>query len=397
MAWNLLILSLLTAAGPTVEAPTLDGETLTGSLIRLDAEGATIQTADGPVTLSIDRLAAILPEAGPPKQQPTSDLRVELTDGSMLAALEYTVADAEAHIVLPDGKELRVPTRHVASVRFQSQSETMAAEWSRIRESAGEGDLLVIRKNDSVDYLEGLLHEVTETVVQFELEGEIVPVKRTKIHGLSYYRRAKSELPEPRSELTGRDGSTWPARSVSVAAEMFHWTTPLGLEFDAPATAVARIDFSRGKIVYLSDLEPESVEWAPFFGAGKGLSSVSEFFAPRRDQGFDSGPLLLEGKSYPKGLAIHSRTRLVYRLPGPFGRFRATAGIDDRVRPNGNVRLVVLGDDRMLLETTLAGSGPPEAIDLDLRGVRRLTILVDFGADLDVADHLNLCEARVIK
>ena len=395
--WNLLIISLLTAAGPNVQVPLLDGETLTGSLVRLDADGVTIRTADGPITLPTDRLAAILPEATPPKRQPTSRIWVELTDGSMLVVLVYSVTSGEARIVLPGGKNLRVATRDVASVRFQSQTETIGAEWSRIRESATEGDLLVIRKNDSVDYLVGQLHDVTDTVVRFELDGEILPVKRTKIHGLNYYRPAKDDLPEPLFELTGRDGSFWPVLSVSFADEMLRWTTPLGIEFDAPLATVARIDFSRGKIIYLSDLEPESVEWAPFFGSGKRLSSVSEFFAPRWDRGLDSGPLLLVGKSYQKGLAIHSRTRLVYRLPGRFGRFRATAGIDDRVRPNGNVRLVILGDDRVLLEITLGGADPPEPIDLDLAGVRRLSILVDFGDDLDVADHLNLCEARVIK
>jgi hypothetical protein len=61
------------------------------------------------------------------------------------------------------------------------------------------------------------------------------------------------------------------------------------------------------------------------------------------------------------------------------------------------VLLVVRGDDRVLLETAVAGTDPPRAVDLDLAGVRRLAILVDFGGDLDVADHLDLCEARIVK
>jgi hypothetical protein len=33
-----------------------------------------------------------------------------------------------------------------------------------------------------------------------------------------------------------------------------------------------------------------------------------------------------------------------------------------------------------------------------MRGVRRLTILVDFGEDgSDLGDHLNLCNARLTK
>jgi hypothetical protein len=87
----------------------------------------------------------------------------------------------------------------------------------------------------------------------------------------------------------------------------------------------------------------------------------------------------------------------VYRLPGRFRRFKAAVGVDDRVRPRGNVRLVIHGDGRLLLETTISGMDPALQLDLDIAGVRRLAILADYGDDLDLADHLDLCDARVVK
>ncbi len=105
----------------------------------------------------------------------------------------------------------------------------------------------------------------------------------------------------------------------------------------------------------------------------------------------------LDGVQYERGIALHSRTVAVYRLSGPYRRFQAIAGIDDRVRPRGNVRLIISGDGRELLAKTIAGTDAPLEIDVDLTGVRRLTIEVDFGEDLDVADHLDLCEARIVK
>ncbi|MHC4177906.1 MAG: NPCBM/NEW2 domain-containing protein, partial [Planctomycetota bacterium] len=160
---------------------------------------------------------------------------------------------------------------------------------------------------------------------------------------------------------------------------------------------VRQIDFSRGKIVFLSDLEPESVTYTPYFGTGKALPLLTKFYALRKDKNLQSGPLQLAEKTYKKGLALHSRTRVVYRLPGRFSRFQAVAGIDNAVRPRGNVRLVIHGDDRVLLEATVTGADPPQPIDLDISGVRRITILADFGEEMDVADHLDLCEARILK
>ena len=39
----------------------------------------------------------------------------------------------------------------------------------------------------------------------------------------------------------------------------------------------------------------------------------------------------------------------------------------------------------------------PITINIDITGVRRLSILVDFGQQLDIADHLHLCNARITK
>jgi hypothetical protein len=94
---------------------------------------------------------------------------------------------------------------------------------------------------------------------------------------------------------------------------------------------------------------------------------------------------------------MHSRTELVYRLPGKFGTFRALAGIDDRVRPGGDVRLVIYGDGRLLLDKQITGRDEPVPLTVDISGVARLKIVADFGGDLDVSDHLDLCEPRVFK
>ena len=86
---------------------------------------------------------------------------------------------------------------------------------------------------------------------------------------------------------------------------------------------------------------------------------MKQFYAPRFDRGFDSRPLRLGGVDYRKGLALHSRTELVYRLPERFSRFLAVAGIADAVRPGGKVRLVVRGDDKVLFEAELQPAATP--------------------------------------
>ncbi len=87
----------------------------------------------------------------------------------------------------------------------------------------------------------------------------------------------------------------------------------------------------------------------------------------------------------------------MYRLPGPFSRFLAVVGIDDAVRPSGKTRLILRGDDNVLLDAVIAGSEPPRTIEFSLAAVRRLTIVVDFGDRLSTGNDLLLCNARLSK
>ncbi len=100
---------------------------------------------------------------------------------------------------------------------------------------------------------------------------------------------------------------------------------------------------------------------------------------------------------YGKGLALHSRTEIVYRLPGRVPAVSGRRGNRRRGAPGGKVRLVVRGDDKVLFEAVVAGSDAPQPVDLDLAGVRRLTILADFADGPNVGDHLLLCNARLSK
>ncbi|HUT12083.1 MAG TPA: NPCBM/NEW2 domain-containing protein [Thermoguttaceae bacterium] len=392
----LLLALTLGAAAPEFEVRTLTGQTVTGTLESFDAQEVTLGTADGPVKLPLAGLMEIVPKQKATPAEGEPGVWVELVDGSTLVGREYTTVQDQARITLLDGRTLDVPAGGVANVRLQAASAEVEAEWSRILDMELTKDLLVLRNDDAVDYHKGHLEDVDETVARFNLDGSLLPIKRSKILGLRYYHPADGNLPEAVCLLGDATGSRWWVSQLALS-DGLQWTTPGGLTVARPLAEVTKIDFSGGKIVFLSDLQPESVDYTPYFGAGRDLPVLGKFFGPRMDMNLESGPLKLGNQAYDKGLALHSRTKMVYRLPDRFRRLKAVAGIDDGVRPHGDVRLVIQGDDQVLLDEKLTGTDPPKPIDLDVTGVRRITILVDFGEKLDVADHLDLCEARVTK
>jgi hypothetical protein len=393
----ILFATLLIANQPTVQLQTLSGENVRGVLTEVTDEDIALETGGGRVVFQTERLTELVVNQPNSPSRESSKIQVKLVDGSSVAATDYMSENAGATLARDSDASINVATMDIATVRFQSQSQDTDPQWSRIAGSKPDTDLLVVRKGDVLDYHGGLVKRVTDALVEFEIDGELIPVKRSKVFGLVFCQSGGRSLPSPTCFVTELDGSRWTACSLRLEDGKLEWTTQIGLEVASSLASIQRVDFSQGKITYLSDLEPEAVQWTPLIGMGRALEVATPLFTLRKDRNLGNHPLRLDGIEYSKGLALHSHTEVVYRLPADSRRFRATVGIDDGVRPLGSVVLVVRGDDTVLIDREVSGSDPPLPIDVNIEGVRRLTIIVGFGKDLDVADHLDLCQARVVK
>jgi hypothetical protein len=394
--WQILFCLFLTGASPTFEVQTLDDRIISGTLAELTVDGLIVETTAGKVFLETEKLLNVSLKQQSAAPVPPPGAWIELSDGSTIVARQYTVRGDQAAITLLNDEVLETPTRSIRNVRLQHVSEALAGQWSRILTAKLDGDVLVVRKGDNLDYQQGVLGDINADVVRFQLDGEDLPINRAKVFAFVYRHPSGEVRPGPICRLTDVFGSHWQVSKIALGKKL-QLTTPAGLTLSCPLELLASIDFSLGKIVYLSDLKPESVAWTPFFNTAKTLPSMEQLYAPRQDRNFESNPLQLAGTEYGKGLAIRGRTEMVYRLPGSFARFKAVAGIDDSVRPQGNVRLLIRGDNAVLLDMPVSGTDAPQPIDLDLTGVRKLIILVDFGDRASLGDHLDLCNARIIK
>jgi hypothetical protein len=75
------------------------------------------------------------------------------------------------------------------------------------------------------------------------------------------------------------------------------------------------------------------------------------------------------------------------------------AGVDDSIVSPGRFDLVIQGDGKELVRQAFTSDGKrqPLPIELDVKGVRRLTIVLDPADGQDIGDQLDLCEARFTK
>jgi hypothetical protein len=380
------IASLIALSGVPVEVRPLAGPSVRGELVAFSPEAVVLQTDGGPQTLDVARLQEISAvNAGKPTDRPVT-VWVELIDGSLICGDKYTAVAGLATVSTVTGQSLSIRTAAIHAVRFRDYASApqLADRWRQVATAKATGDSLVVRRGDNLDQVTGVIRDATEEVIQFEADGEVIQAKRAKLEGLLYYHPAIGELP-PRSALvTDVSGTQWSVKSLRKVDDRLELVSVAGVPVSLPLVDLSRIDFSSGNSQWLDALEPESVQWHPFIE-----TRSTAAWLPR--------PLLLAGQAYDRGLRVQSRTDLVYRLTGDARQFQAVVGIDDRVRPAGNVRLVISGDDNELFSQTITGSDEPLALALDITGVKRLRILVDFGEQVDIADFLNLCDSRITK
>ena len=195
-------------------------------------------------------------------------------------------------------------------MRLQPESDATAIEWSRIRGKKLQGDLLVTGNQTGIDFHQGTIDDVSDQKVRFTLEGNTLGVKRAKVYGLVYYHAAGAPAAESPYTIVDADGSRWITPTLKLDGDKIEFTAPGGRAVCRSLDRIAQIDLSCGKIVFLSDLTPDSEKFAPFpfTLTEKELPSRMQFSRVRRDENAESrkSPQESTARSLHKGLATAS-------------------------------------------------------------------------------------------
>jgi hypothetical protein len=78
-------------------------------------------------------------------------------------------------------------------------------------------------------------------------------------------------------------------------------------------------------------------------------------------------------------------------------QFAVDVGLDAVTGKTGDCEAVIRADGRELVRQRLRGGEPPTSVRVDLRGVTHLELGVEPGENLDLNDHVNWCDARLIR
>jgi hypothetical protein len=394
----LFILCLCALSGTAAELRTLSGKSVSGELVSISDQQIVLSGPAGTVATPLaDVLQLDLVPAAPLPGTAKYTL-VELTDGSLLNCSQLALKGKQAELTLlaPDGgnpppPKIQLPLAAIATVLNDAQDPAVRQEWQQnyLRKRANQ-DILALKTKDTIQRFDGTFGEPTEAgdKISFQLPKKTYEIDLARVQGMIFVRKTDPDTPAPVCKVHDLYRNVLAARKVELDQGGFVVTTVSGARVEYPRQLVARLDYSKGKLTYLSDLEPAKVI------EKSNLDWVEHY---RRDKNLDGGDLRLAGQKYSKGLALHSYTELIYDIDGGYKEFKAVLGVDDLVGGDGKAVVKIDADGRELFSGTITRKDPLRPLNLDVTGVKLLRIVVRSSGFLDLGDHVDLADAKVSK
>jgi len=382
------LLSSASAASAADRLIVLGGEPIDGQVEAISADGSIrLSGSDQAVGLadlrSIQRQVAVTPGKAP--------VVVDLAGGGRLLGQEFSIVEEVCQMKWAHGADLKLPIDAVAAIRFTAQVGKDAAKaaqaFTKAMAARGEEDQLLVVSGDQVQTIDGLVNELGKEEISFTWQGQERAVPREKVFAIVLAGIGGPPDRSGQSLVTLTDGSQLWAHVVKLEAGRLHVKLLETTEVVLPWMSVASLAIKNDRLVFLSDLEPVEV-------AEQAVVTYNSGY--QRDRSYSGNRLTLGKQSFEKGLGVHSRSQLTFANEG-FDLLAATIGIDAETQGRGDCVFIVLADGEKLLEQRMTGTDPPRELQLKIAGAQRITLLVDVGGDLDLADHADWCDARFIK
>ena len=376
------------AVAAEVELVPLDGPAVAGELAAITAEAVAVVTAEGERSFPFAELAEL--RFAPAEAPARPDAAVRLRDGSEVPVSAVTLSAGRLTATAPGLGEVTAPANAVRAVRFRPLSAADAERWEELVADPGDADLAVVRRGGRLDRVAGSVGGVSAEAVTFLLRGSEVELPRSRANLVGVVLTGPAAGAKPVAVVRPAVGGALNAAAVALDGDELTVTLVAGPVVSLPLAGLAAVDFSAGSVTSLAEL--------PTRGESEFTRSWTDDPQPvGRDRNIDGEPIAIAGRTFDRGLTLFAPAELSWRLPKGTARLRAVAGIEDARRRLGvgEVDLTISGDGKELFSRRLGHADDPVELDLDLAGVKVLTVAVGPGAYLFDGDHLALGNARI--
>ena len=384
VAWTSSIAADVQPVGPH-RLTLLDGRQTTGTVTGIDKTGG-VRLAGQSMPIPLNSLRRL--ETGKAVRTVVSGtIELRLVADGMIRAKSLQIKNEKFHITWSGGADLQLPLEAVRSFRLKSAASP--AFEKALASPSDDNDQIIVEIRGKLRTVRGLIETMDEKQIVLTSDGRKVSLPRAKLYGVVFAYVKKPLNRKGLCHVSLTDGSVLPGRIAELAKipGKMKLTLTEGGNVSIDWNTITRIDITSDRLIYVSDLKPVDV-------TEQTIVALPQKW--RKDRSVSGTTLKLSGQSYTKGIGVHARSQLTYSTAGKYETFAAVIGLDDAARRKGDCLFIVRGDGRELFRKRVQGRDKPSLIRVNIRGVQRVILLVEPGNNLDIADHADWCDARLI-
>jgi len=387
-----------------------DGRQVAGRIVGLGGAGETrsLVFATGQSEVGVPWTAILGLQGLSPKVD--AAVAVHLVGGDEFKGQIQGGDDEGENLVLSTALgSLTIPIDRLRSIVFRKLAGTRGPEAFQIAKSDGFDEAVFLEAGRGLDVQGGEIERLTERGIYFARLGDALArmFRFDSLVGLAIRGGIGAEETGGWSLVTTA-GDRLRVEVVGANAEQLRVRTEFGVKA-LPYQKIAALTRLAGDRVYLSDLLPVRVAEV---GDDGDLSS-GPLYSYQRDRTVSGGVLyderspadgflVADGRAYGKGLGVHSKCSLTYRVPAQMTKFLAMVAIDDEVKAlgvKGDADVIIRSGSEVLWRSVglRRGQKPKSLGVLKVQPGTLLTLEVGFGKGLFPGDRVDWLSAVFLK
>jgi len=392
--WAALLFLLpgqLFGANSDVSVSLLDGSTIAGNLVSADSTNATIQTKSGLLEKSAGDIGRV---SFPNKMMPQSPpVELFLLDGSRAFGNKLSGKSSGWLLTDSGGNELAIPAKSLKAAKLKPISKELASAWqTAIVETKTADAVIVARPGNTFDRINGVIVQVQESSIAFDLDGQPIDIPIEKLTGLVWFQRDLERV-KPTIEVSLTDHSVWMAESLTVKAEVLELKTLLGQSVSIPLSKVFSIDYSTANLRWLSEIEAIEAIAEKTINFKSQLASLDRAFAPRFV--VNGRAPLPTSSAADRDLYFPSPGHYTFRVPSGFSSFQCRVERTDDGSQRTDLMLEVWQDDQKVSEHPLAHNMDFTDVSLALKSEKKTRLAVVCKSKLMIGTEVTWKQPRL--
>lgn len=406
----LLLLGLATAAADDLR--NLADKVVTGDIVSIDDKNVVIKTAAGPMSVPVqtDVIELSFNPAPALSSMPYCH-QVELTDGSLVHVKPeggFVIKDSKVTLTLLNDSKFEVPLTALSYVLKNANDAKIRdnPDWKKSLKARATRDMVVAwdKNKERLNNPEGTFAEKgVGTVLPFTIASTGTTIEendlaKARTQGWIFVNKPDAGAPVAVCRLIDVNHNNFAVAKVALKeGGNLEATTVFGVKLELPKAQVASLDFRKGRLEFISEIEPKIVDQPSedredrYRWYGRGLED-------KRNKNLDGHKLRLGDKDFGRGLSLPAPTTLQYSLGGEFKEFSAVIGVDETVAGGSHAKLIIEGDGRELVKPIeVKRKDAPKEIRVNVKDVNTLTIKVVPAGVLPYGHRIDLGDPKVNK